>query len=167
MTCLCTGVLRHVGKSKKYAGSARLAAAELFRKEKDLHNKPKEALIHMSKRKALTWYQAWGIRLIAIVAALVVCAVITSLTTGLNPIEVYATMFAGAFGTTRRMWILGKEVAILLCISLALTPAFRIDRIGGYASECDPHSCKYHCCYRLRRGLGFDSGTVQGKMEHQ
>ena len=133
MTCLCTGVLRHVGKSKKYAGSARLAAAELFRKEKDLHNKPKEALIHMSKRKALTWYQAWGIRLIAIVAALVVCAVITSLTTGLNPIEVYATMFAGAFGTTRRMWILGKEVAILLCISLALTPAFRMRvwNLGG------------------------------------
>ena len=98
-----------------------------------MHNKPKEALIHMSKRKALTWYQAWGIRLIAIVAALVVCAVITSLTTGLNPIEVYATMFAGAFGTTRRMWILGKEVAILLCISLALTPAFRMRfwNLGG------------------------------------
>ena len=98
-----------------------------------MHNKPKEALIHMSKRKALTWYQAWGIRLIAIVAALIVCAVITSITTGLNPIEVYATMFAGAFGTTRRIWILGKEVAILLCISLALTPAFRMRfwNLGG------------------------------------
>ena len=98
-----------------------------------MHNKPKEALIHMSKRKALTWYQAWGIRLIAIVAALIVCAVITSITTGLNPVEVYATMFAGAFGTTRRIWILGKEVAILLCISLALTPAFRMRfwNLGG------------------------------------
>ena len=70
----------------------------------------------MSKRKALTWYQAWGIRLIAILAALIVCAVITSITTGLNPIEVYATMFAGAFGTTRRIWILGKEVAYY-CVS--------------------------------------------------
>ena len=87
----------------------------------------------MSKRKALTWYQAWGIRLIAIVIALAVCAVITSVTTGLNPFEVYATMFSGAFGSSRRMWILGKEIAILLCISLALTPAFRMRfwNLGG------------------------------------
>lgn len=87
----------------------------------------------MSKRKALTWYQAWGIRLIAIVIALIVCAIITSIATGLNPLEVYATMFAGAFGTKRRMWILGKEIAILLCISLALTPAFRMRfwNLGG------------------------------------
>ena len=98
-----------------------------------MHNKPKEPLIHMSKRKALTWYQAWGIRLIAIVIALAVCAVITSVTTGLNPFEVYATMFSGAFGSSRRMWILGKEIAILLCISLALTPAFRMRfwNLGG------------------------------------
>ena len=65
--------------------------------------------------------------------ALAVCAVITSVTTGLNPFEVYATMFSGAFGSSRRMWILGKEIAILLCISLALTPAFRMRfwNLGG------------------------------------
>ncbi|MBR5047477.1 MAG: ABC transporter permease, partial [Eubacterium sp.] len=86
----------------------------------------KEPLIHITKRKQMEWYQAWGVRIFAILLALVICAVITSLTTGLDPLSVYGTMFQGAFGTQRKIWILGKEVAILLCISLALTPAFRM-----------------------------------------
>ena len=98
-----------------------------------LQTKQKEALIHISKRKALPWTAAWGIRLAAILIALIVCALITMITTGLNPLQVYATMFSGAFGTARRMWILGKDIAILLCISLALTPAFRMRfwNLGG------------------------------------
>ena len=86
-----------------------------------MHKEVKEPLIHLTKRKALSWKASWGIRLIAILLAFVLCAVITTLTTGLNPLAVYATMFSGAFGTVRRTWILGKEIAILLCISLALT----------------------------------------------
>ncbi|MBQ5951865.1 MAG: ABC transporter permease [Lachnospiraceae bacterium] len=86
----------------------------------------KAPLIHLTKRKVLPWYAAWGIRLAAIVAALIVCAIVTTVTTGLDPLSVYSTMFSGAFGTTRRLWITGKETAILLCISLALTPAFRM-----------------------------------------
>ena len=35
-------------------------------------------------------------------------------------------MFSGAFGTSRKMWILGQNLAILLCISLAVTPAFKM-----------------------------------------
>ena len=79
-----------------------------------MQNKPKEPLIHMTRRKALPWQAAWGIRLVSILLALLLCAVITTLTTGLNPAAVYATMFSGAFGTARRTWILGKDIAILL-----------------------------------------------------
>ncbi len=95
--------------------------------------KNKEPLIHITKRKHMEWYQSWGVRILAIILALVICAVITSLTTGLDPLSVYGTMFKGAFGTQRKIWILGKEVAILLCISLALTPAFRMKfwNLGG------------------------------------
>lgn len=87
----------------------------------------------MTKRKALHWTAAWRIRLIAILISLVLCALITMVTTGLNPIQMYVTMFKGAFGSARRMWILGKDIAILLCISLALTPAFRMRfwNLGG------------------------------------
>lgn len=83
-------------------------------------------LFHISKRKALPWYGAWAIRGGAIVLALVVCAIVTTLLTGDNPLAVYATMLAGAFGTQRRIWILLQNTAILLCISLAVTPAFKM-----------------------------------------
>ena len=58
--------------------------------------------------------------------ALLLCALITTLCTHLNPLKVFATMFSGAFGTPRKMWILGQNLAILLCISLAVTPAFKM-----------------------------------------
>ena len=83
-------------------------------------------LFHIVRRKALPWYRAWGIRMLALLAALVVCALITALTTGLNPLAVYGTMAEGAVGTTRRVWILLQNTAMLLCVSLAVTPAFRM-----------------------------------------
>ena len=86
----------------------------------------KTPLFHLTRRRELPWYRAWLIRGAAIVLALVVCAVITTLMTGENPIGVYATMISGAFGTPRKLWILGQNIAILLCISLAVTPAFKM-----------------------------------------
>ena len=90
-------------------------------------------MFHLSKRKALPWYQAWAIRLAAIVIALVVCAVVTTVVTGLNPLKVYATMWQGAFGTSRKTWVLLQELAMLLGVALALTPAFRMKfwNLGG------------------------------------
>jgi len=96
-------------------------------------SKNKEPLIHISRKKSLTWYQEWGIRIGGILIALVICAIITSMTTGLNPFEVYGTMFEGAFGSDRKIWILLKEIATLLCVSVALAPAFRMKfwNLGG------------------------------------
>lgn len=93
----------------------------------------KQPLLHITKRKALPWYFAWGVRAVAIVLALLVCALITTLLTGENPLQVYATIVRGAFGTTRKTWILLQNVAILLCISLALAPAFKMRfwNLGG------------------------------------
>ena len=90
-------------------------------------------LVHLSKRKELPWYASIGIRAAAIFLSLVVCAIITMILTGDNPIQVYATMIYGCFGTQRRMWNLAQEIAVLLCVSLALTPAFRMRfwNLGG------------------------------------
>ena len=90
-------------------------------------------LMHISRRKTLPWYGAWAIRGAAILLALVTCAVVTTLLTGEDPLQIYATMFEGAFGTPRKMWILGQNIAILLCVSLAVTPAFKMRfwNIGG------------------------------------
>ena len=62
----------------------------------------------------------------AIVLALIVCAIVTTLLTGENPIKVYSTILYGAFGTSRKSWVTFHNLAILLGISLAVTPAFKM-----------------------------------------
>ena len=96
-------------------------------------HKTREPLIHISRRDTLPWYKAWAIRAAAIVLALIVCGVITVLLTGENPIEVYAAMIDGNFGTSRRIWVLLQSVSMLLIVSLAVTPAFKMRfwNIGG------------------------------------
>ena len=98
-----------------------------------MKNNNKEPLIHIVKRGALPWYRAWGIRLLAIVVALIVCAIVTMTVTGENPISVYATMIDSSFGSQRKLWILLQNTAILLGVSLAVTPAFKMKfwNIGG------------------------------------
>ncbi len=93
----------------------------------------KQKLFHLSKRKELPWYGAWAIRGAAIVLALLVCAVVTTALTGENPLAIYKTMWAGAFGTKRRIWNTLQYLSLLLCVSLAVTPAFRMRfwNVGG------------------------------------
>ncbi len=98
-----------------------------------MKNNNREPLMHIVKRGALPWYKAWGIRLLSIAAALVVCAVITMTVTGENPIQVYAAMINSSFGSERKVWILAQNTAMLLGVSLAVTPAFKMKfwNIGG------------------------------------
>lgn len=90
--------------------------------EKHIH----EPLFHITKRADIVWWKAWIIRLLAIAAALVTCAVVIVLLTKNNPIEIYQSMFEGSFGSERKIWILFQNIAMLLCISLAVTPAFKM-----------------------------------------
>ncbi|MCQ2415402.1 MAG: ABC transporter permease [Lachnospiraceae bacterium] len=86
----------------------------------------KEPLFHIVKRPAIEWYKSWAIRVLAVILALILAGIVTLALTGLNPLKVYATMVDGAVGTTRRCWALAQKTAMLLCIALALTPAFRM-----------------------------------------
>lgn len=90
------------------------------------HVKQHEPLFHITKRSAIVWWKSWIIRLLSVVAALLVSAVVTVLLTGENPLGVYATIVKGAVGTPRRIWGLLQNIAMLLCISLAVTPAFKM-----------------------------------------
>ena len=93
----------------------------------------KEPLFHVVKRDEMKKQQEWLVRGIAILFALILCAVITTVFTGDNPIAVYKSIFMGAFGSSRKTWITLQNISILLIISLALTPAFRMKfwNIGG------------------------------------
>ena len=86
----------------------------------------KQSLFHISKRDALPWYQRVLIRGGAILLALIVCALVTMLLTGENPISIYGTIFYGAFGTARKSWVTFQNLAVLLGISLAVTPACKM-----------------------------------------
>lgn len=99
-----------------------------------MNNKtPREPLFHITKRKDISAKAEWSIRIGAIVLALIFCALITTIVTGDNPIAVYSAIIKGAFGTTRKTWVTLQELSILLIISLALTPAFKMQfwNIGG------------------------------------
>ena len=91
--------------------------------------KPKtthEPLFHVVKRSSIPLWQSLLIRAGSIVAALIVAGVFTFVLTGQNPLQVYSTMVEGAIGTDRRIWNLLQGIALLLCVSLAVTPAFKM-----------------------------------------
>ena len=98
-----------------------------------MKEKNKEPLFHIVKRDALPWYKSLGIRFLAILLALILCGIITTITTGINPLQVYQSIVLGAFGSVRKTWVTFQNIAILLLIALALTPAFKMKfwNIGG------------------------------------
>ncbi len=83
-----------------------------------------EPLVHIAKRDGIVWWRAWLIRLASAAMALLVCALFIYGITKLNPAKVYAAMWEGAFGTSRRMWITLRDTSILLCIGVGLAPVF-------------------------------------------
>ncbi len=90
-------------------------------------------LFHIAKIDYISRSKAWLIRAAAIIIALLLCAVITMVVTGDDPIAIYKTILQGAFGSERKTWITLQNISILLIISLALTPAFKMQfwNIGG------------------------------------
>ncbi len=88
--------------------------------------KNREPLFHIVKRDSISMKKAWGIRAAAVFAALVVCGIIIVCVTKVNPFAVYGTMFTGTFTNGRRVIEFLHSLAILLCVSLAVTPAFKM-----------------------------------------
>ena len=85
----------------------------------------REPFLYVTRRDQIPLGRAILIRVIAILLALIVCSVVTRVLTGDDPLSIYATILHGAFGTGRMLVTL-HDIAILLCISLAVTPAFRM-----------------------------------------
>ncbi len=85
----------------------------------------KEPLVHIIKRADIPQWKSWVIRIGAGVIGLLLCAgfsCIFSKDFG----GFFAELFNGAFGTERRIWMLFQNIAILLGIAIALTPAFKM-----------------------------------------
>lgn len=86
----------------------------------------KEPMVRMVKRDTITSAKAWMIRFIAVVLALIVAALVIVAITKQNPIQVYLSMIDGAVGSKRRFWVTIREILSMLCIAVALTPAFKM-----------------------------------------
>ncbi|MFA9378044.1 MAG: ABC transporter permease [Lachnotalea sp.] len=86
----------------------------------------KEPMVRMLKRDTISVPKAWMIRLVAVVLALVVSALVIVSITKQNPIQVYIGIINGAVGSNRRLWVTIREILTMLCIAIGLTPAFKM-----------------------------------------
>ena len=88
----------------------------------------REPLFHIVKRGNVSLIKRLGIYAGAIVAGIlltsILCVVASSEKS--NPFEMFSSLFSGVFGTSRRFWIFLRDTALLLGISLALLPAFKM-----------------------------------------
>ena len=90
------------------------------------HKTHKEPLVYITKRGELPKLKQMLIKAIVILVGILFCALVTILITGENPLKVFRAMIVGSFGTPRKIWNLLQASAILLGISLAVTPAFKM-----------------------------------------
>ena len=85
-----------------------------------------EPLIRLAKRDAVPLKKKVMVYSCSILAALIIDALFIVLVTGLNPLEVYGEIFLATFLTPMRfMWTL-RDLVSLLCIGIALAPAFKM-----------------------------------------
>ncbi len=90
-----------------------------------------EPLLHIAKRDHMPGWKAWLIRLGAILLGFLLIGVLSSLLTEASVSESYQIMFKGVFGRllqgkTTLLWRFLQQTAILLCLALAVTPAFKM-----------------------------------------
>ncbi len=93
----------------------------------------REPLIHITKRDDVSFAKSTVIHLIGIAVALLISSLLIVAITGQNPLEIYKAMYEGVIGTPIANSGINKkymesihQAAILLCISLAVTPAFKM-----------------------------------------
>ena len=93
----------------------------------------KEPLLRLVKRETLPAKKIVLIYAIAIVASLLVSSIICTLFSSKNPLDFFIALFDGALGSSRRIWLLLQDTALLLGVAVALVPAFKMKfwNLGG------------------------------------
>ena len=100
----------------------------------DTTKKTREPLMHIVKRDDITGWKAWLIRIGAILLGLLLTGLISAALTKQSFGSVYEMMFRGVFGKwenilkgrTTMLWQFLQQTVILLCLALAVTPAFKM-----------------------------------------
>ena len=98
---------------------------------KNAETKHREPLFHIVKRDDISTGKAWLIRGATILIGFFIVGLLSMAITEKSLGETYQIMFQGVFGrllegSTTMLWKYLQEIAILLCLALALTPAFKM-----------------------------------------
>ena len=86
----------------------------------------KEPLFHVVKRANISVKQKILIYSVAIVAALLICSVLCGIFSQSNPFAVLGSLVSGAFKTERKIKVFFQDFALLVLVSMAVVPAFRM-----------------------------------------
>lgn len=86
----------------------------------------REPLFHLAKRDNMPRHKALLIRLIAIAVGLLIICIFGYAIIQWTPLDILVTLKEGTFDTANRRWALMESTALLLLLSLAVTPAFRM-----------------------------------------
>ncbi len=100
-----------------------------------------EPFVHLVKKNVQPTWKTACVYVGAVLAALIVCSIVIYTVTGLDPLYVYRIMWESTFGSASiamefrliTIWNTIRDTMILLCVALALTPAFKMKfwNVGG------------------------------------
>ena len=86
----------------------------------------REPFLRIAKRDGLPLWRSWGVRILAVILALLVNAAFIYSVTGLDPLAVYKVMWDGSFKSFYSFITTMRDTVMLLCIGVALAPAFKM-----------------------------------------
>ena len=126
-----------------------------------------EPLIHITKRDDVGFLKSAVIHLLGIAVALVLSSLLIVAVTGQNPIAIFKSMYEGVIGTPTANSGINKKymesvhiAAILLCISLAITPAFKMKFWNIGAEGQVLMGCLASAYYMLEFGGAMDETAL-------
>ena len=90
------------------------------------NKKEREPLVHIIKRGDTKRWYTWSIRTGAFILSLLICAIVSASITNKGFGYFFSTLFDGVFGSERKVWNLFHSMALLLIVSLAVTPCFKM-----------------------------------------
>lgn len=122
-----------------------------MKKQIEHEHAKKEPLIRLVKRDALPTWKIILIYAIAILGSLLLSSVICSLFSSKNPLKFFSALFVGAIGSSRNIWILLQDTALLLGVAVALVPAFKMKfwNLGGNGQILVGSLAAISCMYYL------------------
>lgn len=86
----------------------------------------REPLFHIVRRNYIKSRSKVIIYAVSIFLSLFIGGVICSVASSGDPFLFFASLFEGVFGSERKIWIFLQSTSLLLCVSMALVPAFKM-----------------------------------------